>query len=263
VVTITGSSPQDRDNNSPYGGPYRIFRQVADTLGRRGIAVLRLDDRGVGESTGDFASATTAQRADDIRAGIAYLRTQREIDGRRVALVGLSEGGLIAPMIAATDPALRGIVLLAAPASTGREIMEYQLRYGIEQTGSVAPGQRDSVYRAEMAKLDARIPREPWLRFFLSYDPLPAAARVRRVPVLILHGTTDRNVPPGDAEKLARAFRRAGNGDVTVRMFEGVNHIFLHDPDGNPRRYEALPSFVVGPQVLGAIADWTAAHLAR
>lgn len=120
VVTITGSSPQDRDNNTPYGGPYRIFRQVADTLGRRGIAVLRMDDRGVGESTGNFASSTTAQRADDFREGIAYLRTLREIDGRRIALVGLSEGGAIAPMIAATDPSLRGIVLLAGPASTGR-----------------------------------------------------------------------------------------------------------------------------------------------
>jgi hypothetical protein len=263
VVTITGSSPQDRDNNTPFGGPYRIFRQVADTLGRRGIAVLRMDDRGIGESTGDFASANTAQRADDIRAGIAYLRTLREIDGRRVGLVGLSEGGVIAPMIAATDPALRGIVLLAAPASTGRQIMEYQLRYGIEQSASIAPGQRDSVYRAEAAKLDARAAGEPWLRYFLAYDPLRTASRVRGVPVLILQGTTDRNVPPGDAQKLAGAFRRAGNGDVTVRMFEGFNHIFIRDPDGNPRKYEALPSFVVEPQVLGAIADWTAARLAR
>jgi dienelactone hydrolase len=263
VVTITGSSAHDRDNNTQYGGPYRIFRQVADTLGRRGIAVLRMDDRGVGESTGDFASATTAERADDIRAGIAYLRTLREVDAGRVGLVGLSEGALIAPMIAATDTTLRGIVLLAGPASTGREIMEYQLSYGIEQSASIAAGQRDSVYRAEAAKLEARIPAEPWLRYFMSYDPLPTAARVRRVPVLILHGTTDRNVPPADAQELAAAFRRAGNEAVTVRMFDGFNHIFLRDPDGNPRRYEALPSFVVGPEVLGAIADWTAAHLTR
>lgn len=86
---------------------------------------------------------------------------------------------------------------------------------------------------------------------------------MRRVPVLILHGATDRNVPPADAQKLAAAFRRAGNGDVTVRIFEGVNHIFVRDPVGDPRRYEALPSFEVGPEVLGAIADWTAARLTR
>ena len=260
VVTITGSSPQDRDNNTRYGGPYRIFRQVADTLGRRGIAVLRLDDRGIGQSTGDFESATTADRAGDIREGLAYLRGLREIDGRRVALVGLSEGAVIAPMIAATDTALRGIVLLAAPASTGRQIMEYQGRYNIEQIASIRPAQRDSVYRAEMAKVEGRIAAEPWLRYFITYDPLPVARRVR-LPVLILHGTTDRNVPPADAEKLAQAIRSAGNREVTVRMFEGVNHVFLRDPDGNPRRYESLPSFAVGPDVLGAIAGWTAARL--
>jgi hypothetical protein len=260
VVTITGSSPQDRDNNTRYGGPYRIFRQVADTLARRGIAVLRMDDRGVGQSTGDFESATTADRADDIRAGLAHLRGLREIDSRRLALVGLSEGGLIAPMIAATDTALRGIVLLAAPASTGRQILEYQGRYNIEQIASIRPGQRDSVYRAEAAKAEERVAKEPWLRYFMSYDPLPTARRVR-VPVLILHGTTDRNVPPADAQKLAQTLRAAGNRDVTVRMFEGVNHVFLRDPDGNPRRYEALPSFAVGSEVLGAIADWTAARL--
>ncbi|MBD0319766.1 MAG: alpha/beta fold hydrolase, partial [Gemmatimonadetes bacterium] len=260
VVTITGSSPQDRDNNTRYGGPYRIFRQVADTLGRRGIAVLRLDDRGVGQSTGDFESSTTADRAGDTREALAYLRGLREIDAKRVALVGLSEGGVIAPMIAATDTALKGIVLLAAPASTGRQILEYQGRYNIAQTPSIRPERRDSAYRAEAAKMEAQIATEPWLRYFISYDPLPTARRVR-VPVLILQGTTDRNVPPSDAEKLARALREAGNRDVTVRMFEGVNHVFLRDPDGNPRRYEALPSFAVIPEALGAIADWTVDHL--
>ncbi|HEV2150346.1 MAG TPA: alpha/beta fold hydrolase [Longimicrobiaceae bacterium] len=263
VVTITGSSRQDRDHNTPYGGPYRIFRQVADTLGRRGIAVLRMDDRGVGQSTGDFESATTADRADDIRAGLAYLRGRQDIDGRRLGLVGLSEGGAIAPMIAATDPALDGIVLLAAPASTGRQILEYQGRYNIEQKEAIRPEQRDSVYRSELAKVEARLHEEPWLRFFLSYDPLQTARRVRQVPVLILHGTTDRNVPPADAQRLAEAFRRAGNRDVTVRMFEDMNHIFLRDPDGNPSKYESLPSFEVAPEVLGTIADWTAAHLKR
>ncbi|HEX5723855.1 MAG TPA: alpha/beta hydrolase, partial [Longimicrobiaceae bacterium] len=192
VVTITGSSPQDRDNNTPYGGPYRIFRQVADTLGRREIAVLRMDDRGIGESTGDFASATTADRADDIRAGIAYLRGRGEIDGWRVALVGLSEGGMIAPMIAAADTGLAGIVLLAGPGSTGREVMEYQFRYGIEQAGSIRPEQRDSVYRAQLAEAEALRREQPWVRFFWDYDPLATARRVGRVPVLVLQGTTDR-----------------------------------------------------------------------
>jgi uncharacterized protein len=261
VVTITGSSPQDRDNNNPYGGSYRIFRQVADTLGRIGIAVLRLDDRGIGQSTGDFASATTADRAEDIREAIAWLRGRAEIDGRRIALVGLSEGGLIAPMIASTDPALRGIVLLAGPASTGREVSEYQIRYAASRREGLTPAQRDSVVAEQMEELAGLAAARPWERFFLSYDPVATAGRVGSVPVLILQGTTDRNVPPGDAQKLEAAFRDAGNRDVTLRIFEGFNHVFLPDPDGDPRRYGALPSFLVPAAVLGPIADWLAAQL--
>jgi hypothetical protein len=260
VVTITGSSPQDRDNNTPYGGPYRIFRQLADTLGRRGIAVLRMDDRGIGESTGDFASATSGERADDIQAGIAWLRGRREIDGGRVALVGLSEGGLIAPMIATRDTALDGIVLLAGPASTGRQVLEYQFRYAIEQSAEVRPERRDSVFRAQLAEAETLRREQPWLNFFWNYDPLATARRVR-VPALVLQGTTDRNVPPGDAEKLAAAFRAGGNRDVTLRTFEGFNHVFVRDPDGNPRRYASLPSLVVPPEVLGTVADWLVARL--
>jgi hypothetical protein len=263
AVTITGSSPQDRDGNSPSGGPYRIFRQVADTLARRGIAVLRLDDRGTGQSTGDLRSATTADRAEDIRAALSFLRAREGIDSRRLLLVGLSEGGVIAPMIADADTSLRGIVLLAAPASTGRHLLEYQGRYRIEQNPSIPPEKRDSVYRAEAARAETRLAEDPWLRYFMTYDPLQAARRVRRVPVLILQVTTDRNVPPADAGKLESAFRSAGNRDVTVRMFPGVNHIFLRDPDGNPRRYDSLPSFEVVPEVLGAISNWAAAHVAR
>jgi dienelactone hydrolase len=259
VVTITGSSPQDRDNNSPYGGSYRIFRQVADSLGRRGIAVLRMDDRGVGQSTGSFASSTTAGRADDIRAGIAFVRGRREIDGSRIALVGLSEGGVIAPMIAATDPALKGIVLLAGPASTGRQVAEYQVRYGASQAPGLTDAARDSLVRARMREMEADA--GPWERYFLAYDPLPAARRVGRVPVLILQGTTDRNVPPGDAQKLEAAFRAAGNRDVTLRVLQGFDHIFIPDPDGNPAHYGSLTSLVVPTQVIGPVADWLAAHL--
>lgn len=263
VVTITGSSPHDRDNNGPFGGPYRLFRQVADTLGRRGVAVLRMDDRGIGQSTGHLASATTADRADDIRAGIAYLRGRPEIDPARIALVGLSEGAVIAPMIAVDDPRLRGLVLMAGSASTGRDIAAYQLRAAGARMQDVAPARLDSLFAERMREMDSLAAEQPWERFFITYDPLTAARRVRRVPVLVMHGTTDRNVPPADAQRLAEAFRAAGNRDVTVRMFEGYNHIFLPDPHGHPQDYDRLPSFQVPPEVLGPLADWLAAHLRR
>src|SRR3712207_3287529 len=139
---------------------------------------------------------------------------------------------MIAPMIAAADTALAGIVLLAGPAGTGREVLRYQLRYGIEQSAAIRPERRDSAFQAQLAEAEALRREQPWLRFFWDYDPLATARRVGRVPVLVLHGTTDRNVPPGDAQKLADAFRAAGNRDVTLRMFENVNHVFVRDPDG-------------------------------
>jgi dienelactone hydrolase len=135
VVTITGSGPEERDESIPGVNGYRPFRQIADTLGRRGIAVLRLDDRGTGGSDagpGGVQGPTSADFADDIRAGLAYLRTRADIDGDRLALVGHSEGGMIAPMVAATDPKLRAIVLMAGPSQTGRTILKYQNEYAVD-----------------------------------------------------------------------------------------------------------------------------------
>src|SRR5688572_29765981 len=97
VITISGSGPQDRDESLPIVPGFRPFRQIADTLGRRGVAVLRLDDRGTGESTGDFAKSSSADFADDVRATIAWLRARRDVNPARIALLGHSEGAMIAP----------------------------------------------------------------------------------------------------------------------------------------------------------------------
>jgi dienelactone hydrolase len=256
VVTITGSSPQDRDHNQPEEGDYRIFRQLADMLSRVGVAVLRMDDRGVGESTGDFASATTLDRTDDIRDGIAYVRQRSEIDPDRVVLVGLSEGGLIAPLIASTDTVLAGIVLIGAPGSMGSEVLQAQGRFAISQESGIPPDQVEQVLQAEYASFLEGPGKEPWYSFFVTYDPLPTAQQVSSVPVFILQGSTDRHIPAGDAEKLANAFRGAGNPDVTVQILPEMNHLLLRDADGNPENYSSLTSFSVEPEVLGIIMDW-------
>jgi pimeloyl-ACP methyl ester carboxylesterase len=257
VVTITGSSPQDRDHNNTDGnGSYRIFKQLADTLSRRGIAVLRMDDRGVGASTGDFWSATTPDRADDIREGIAYLRKHVGIDASRIALVGLSEGGMIGPLIASEDTSIAGIVLMAGPASVGKEILAGQIRYRISENSTIPINRRDSAFNSEVADYVELMQKLAWLRYFWSYDPGATARKVHNVPVLILQGTTDRNVPWTEAEQLAINFREAGNKNITVRILKNVNHLFLDDPDGNPSNYSLLPSFEVNPYILGIVVDW-------
>lgn len=124
VLLITGSGPQNRDEEILGHKPFWV---IADHLSRNGIAVLRVDDRGIGESTGDLASATTEDFAGDAVAGVAFLARQPQIDAGAIGLVGHSEGGIVAPMVAAESNAVAFIVLLAGPAFPGSQLMVMQL----------------------------------------------------------------------------------------------------------------------------------------
>jgi len=261
VVTISGSGPQDRDSAIPILPGYRPFRDIADTLSRRGIAVLRLDDRGTGASTGEFAAGTSADFADDARAAIEYLRARPDIDPDRIALVGHSEGGMIAPMVAATDARLAAMALVAGTARTGREIISFQQRQAIENNPAITPEARDSVYAEVVARFEETAAGSVWIRYFLDYDPIATARRIGTTPVLVLHGATDRQVTVDQAEMLSAAFREAGNPDVTVVVLPEVNHLLLHDPDGNPARYSAITDRTVVPEARGALADWLVARM--
>ena len=258
IVTITGSGQQDRDEYIPVAGGYRPFRQVADTLGRRGIAVLRLDDRTVGASGG--AIGTTADYAEDVKAALAYLRTRKEIDAKRLGLVGHSEGGMIAPLVATTEPGLAGIVLFAGPAYNGLDIIHYQQRNAIEHDTALAKLNRDSLLQVSARALDSMATHDVWFKFFLTYDPLATARKVK-VPTLILQGRTDQQVTYEQAEKLGAAIRAGGNTDVTVRVFPELDHLFIHDPDGNPAGYAKLPTNKMSAEALGVMADWVVKHL--
>ena len=162
-------------------------------------------------------------------------------------------------MIAADDSSLRGIVVMAGPAWTGRRVIEYQNRYAIGLAPSLTARQRDSLVNVSMRVVDSTASRQPWLRFFLAFDPLPVARRVR-APVLILQGETDRQVTAEQATQLGDAVRSGGNRDVTVRVFPRANHLFLDDADGSPLRYDKLPSHAVRSDVLGALVEWTVRH---
>jgi uncharacterized protein len=258
VITISGSGPQDRDSRLAGIRDYAPFRDIADTLGRRGIAVLRYDDRGVGESGGAGAvrdTATSEDFADDVLSVVQYLRTRADIDGARVALAGHSEGGLIAPIAAVKDPRIRAVVLLAGTAYDGRRILEFQNENGIRSAPMLSETQRDSLRRTVPGVLDSLQRTNRWMRYFMTTDPLAMARRVKQ-PVLILQGETDQQVTPEQADSLALAMRRAGNRAVTVQRFPATNHLLLADPNGAPAGYAALTDTKVRPEVLGALADW-------
>ena len=123
VLMITGSGPQDRDETI---GAHKSFWVIADYLTKQGIAVLRVDDRSMGKSTGDFAGATSADFATDVMAGLQYLKTRTDIDTTKMGLIGHSEGGFIAPYVAARSKDVAFIVMLAGPAVIGTQTMYYQ-----------------------------------------------------------------------------------------------------------------------------------------
>ncbi len=132
AILISGSGPQDRDETLLGHKPFWV---LADHLTRNGIAVLRFDERGVGKSTGEFQGSTSEDFAEDVRCAVSFLKGHPAIDGKAIGLVGHSEGGLVAPMVAAEDPDVAWIVLLAGPGVNGEQIIYSQGKLIIESAG--------------------------------------------------------------------------------------------------------------------------------
>ena len=260
IVTVTGSGPQDRDENIGLPG-FRPFRQIADTLGRRGIAVLRMDDRGTAASGGTFKGATSADFAEDVRAGLAYLRTRPEIRADRLGVLGHSEGALIAPMVAEKEPTLRAIVLLAGIAQPGRGALYFQLKNQIEHDTKLTPEMRDLQIAEIPKRIDAMMAADPWMKFFLTYDPAPTMRRVK-TPVLILTGSRDQQAVPDQVALQEAAFKEGGNKDVTARVLPDLNHLFVQDTDGFPGNYAKLPPpLMMRADAVEMIGDWLVQRL--
>ncbi|MDP6832268.1 MAG: alpha/beta hydrolase [Alphaproteobacteria bacterium] len=278
VVLISGSSAQTRDMVGSTAYPvslYKPFRQISDRLSRRGMAVLRLDDRDTGCSGGGpLSEASTAARANDTRAALNFLRGKKTIDRQRLGLLGISEGANIAVMIAATDKSLRGIVTLAATASPGWQIWKYQTRYLISLGEEMDKGKKarwragedpERILEERVAEARAHVSSgeaNAWWTFFFSHDPSVVAPKVVS-PILILHGDRDSNVPVAHAHQLAQAVKSGGNQAVTVKIFPEHNHLFLPDKDGGFRSYgNLLPHTNQIPEaVLDTITDWLARRM--
>ena len=258
VLLLSGSGPQDRDGARVELPGYVPFRDIADTLVAHGIAVLRLDDRGTGASTGQFAGSTTRDFARDARAAVHWLRTESTVDERRIVLLGHSEGALVSLLVAAEDGALAGLVLLGAPAHSGRELARWQrqeLVNGDEATWP--PNERAGVLARADVDAERTAAQDPWMRTWFDLDPRVVARRLR-MPALLLHGDNDRQVPVGDADELAMALRSGGARAVTVRRFPATDHLFLEDHDGDPRGYVRLEDRHLRGDVLRSITDWLA-----
>src|SRR5262249_23325450 len=172
-----------------------------------------------------------------------------------IFLVGYSEGGTIAPMVAGTDPTLAGIVTLAGTGVSGAELARYQIEAAVRGDPTVPEDKRAAEIDKQLAE-----PLTPRARPLLDIDPLQVAGKVR-CPALILHGGADLHVPPRSAERLAVAMRAAPNPDVTVRLFPGLSHTFLPDPLGLSSGWLFLPAFLTAPEDLDTLARWVTSPL--
>ena len=282
VVLITGSGAQNRDETI---AGHRPFLVLADYLTRHGIVVLRADDRGVGLSGGNFATANTADFATDTAAGVRYLRTRREVNLKRIGLIGHSEGGIIAPLVAGRDHDIAFIVLMAGSGIPGDDIIVEQGALMMKAIGmsaeqiDVNSGREREVLRivkeekdpaVRNAKLQAAlavvtpaesIPEQiraltsPWYRYFISYDPAIALKDVT-CPVLAINGERDLQVPA--AQNLAaikKALESAGNTRVTTVELPGLNHLFQTARTGLPAEYEEIEE-TIAPIALETVANW-------
>jgi pimeloyl-ACP methyl ester carboxylesterase len=295
VVMITGSGPQDRDETL-FG--HKSFLVIADHFARNGIAVLRCDDRGVGKSGGKQEGATSADFATDTYAAVKYLQTRKEIDPKRIGLMGHSEGGLIAPMVAAAHPDdVAFLVLLAGPGLPGDEVLRTQLlailtaageakdktdlsvrlqRAAVGATLKADAGKAkeavkqavqkflDSLTDAERKLLDlgkttsdvlvGRI-ADPWMVYFLRYDPRPTLGKVR-CPVLAVNGGRDVQVVAGvNLSAVEAAVKAGGNDRVTTKEFPKLNHLFQTAKTGLPNEYGQIEE-TFAPEALKFITEW-------
>jgi pimeloyl-ACP methyl ester carboxylesterase len=293
AVLLSGSGPYDRDE-SIVG--HRPFLVLADHLTRKGIAVLRFDKRGIGKSTGDYANATTEDFAGDAEAALAYLKTRKEIDPKKVGLIGHNEGGMIAPLVAAhsSDPAW--IVLLAGPGLKGEDTLLLQSELILKTAGvnddqiaktrefnkqTYALVRQEKNTTALQAKLSdlvqssgmsaslppaalqsqVRLMVSPWFRFFLDYDPVPTLQKTL-CPVLALNGEKDLQVAPKEnLAKIQKALQDGGNKDFQTTELPGLNHLFQHGPTGSPTEYGGIQE-TMAPEALNAVSDWVVKHAA-
>lgn len=280
VVLISGSGAQDR-NSAFVGMDHQPFLVWSDWLTRNGVAVLRYDDRGVGKSTGNHVTATSADFADDVEAAVKYLNSKQDLKGMQIGLMGHSEGGMIAPMVATRNPLVKFMVLLAAPGIPITQLMEKQSLDQLRLLGApdsvitTAMAATKDIYKAIVRDKDLstsvfqkKIEQElklaagaatqystPWFRYFINVNPAEYLSKVK-CPVLALNGTLDMQVnSEANLKGIETNLHKAGNRKFEIVSLEGLNHLFQKAKTGSVQEYGELTE-TVNPAALQKVAAW-------
>jgi pimeloyl-ACP methyl ester carboxylesterase len=290
VVLISGSGPNDRDEDIL---GHKIFAVIADYLTRRGFVVLRYDKRGVGKSGGNYATATTFDFGDDAQSAVTFLSKTADVDHSKIGLIGHSEGGMIAPMVAARDHQVKFVVLLAGPGVKGIDVLlrqqvliaegegasahdialnqkfqEPSMKIAMNSKGSDADRAAvvaiyEKVYSgtAAPAVLAGQIASAvqtlfmPWFQSFLAFDPQRYLTQVT-VPLLALNGSKDRQVDPNqNLPAIRSALETSDHGRFTITQIPGLNHLFQDCKTGAFSEYNTIAE-TFSPKALKIMGDW-------
>ncbi|MEA3495565.1 MAG: alpha/beta fold hydrolase [Bacteroidota bacterium] len=295
VVLISGSGAQNRDEELFEHKPFKV---IADYLTLKGIAVLRFDDRGAGKSGGSFSGSTTEDFANDVEAAVDYLNTMDFIDKNKIGLIGHSEGGVIAPLLASRSDKIDFIVMMAGLGTKGNTLLIDQTKLILEKSGMEEKFVNDIVeinsglyeivlqgYDNEKAEkeirefyktiskkyssdektnrglneqnIDATIKQllSPWFKYFLAYNPETVLSKVK-CPILAINGTNDLQVPADkNLEGIKSAVEKGGNKNLTIKKFEGLNHLFQTSESGLPSEYGKIEE-TISVGVLEYLGEW-------
>ena len=272
VVLVAGSGPTDRDS-TVFGIP--IMGQMAGALVDAGFFVVRYDKRGIGQSGGRAESATIPDYTEDLRAVVAWLDKRKDVDKRRIGVVGHSEGAWVALGAAARDKRIAAVVLIAGPGTTGAELVLEQQAHLFDRMKTPDAERQEKV--ALQKQINAAVLGKgtwegvpepvrrtadiPWFLSYLSFDPARLMKDVRQ-PVLIVQGELDTQVKTHHADKLADLARaRKRKVETEVVKVPGVNHLLVPAKTGEVDEYATLNEAKVSTAVTSAISLWLAKTL--
>ena len=294
VILITGSGPQNR-NQEIQGINHRPFLVLSDFLTKQGIAVLRYDDRGIAQSTGNYATATTEDFSNDARAAMEFIRSRPDLEDSKIGLIGHSEGGMIASMIgndadflvllgtpgtsipllllaqsrllsevqgvadsiiSASELMLANVYTYLALTEDEGEEFTHTLRELFKEGLTYYPEEIISqVDSDQFADFQVEAVSSPWFRYFIKFSTYEYLSKVT-VPVLAITGTLDLQVPYGDnLAAIEYSLQEAGNERFEVYAYDGVNHLFQTAMSGSNTEYNLLTE-TFNPGVMQEIADW-------
>ena len=268
VLLNSGSGPQDRYGNTPPGYMTNMFKLMIEQLTKVGYAVLCYDERGIGESTGDYSEASLQDLLSDVEVLLDFLAQHGQIDKQRIGMLGHSEGAYFAPLF---SDRLGAMILLAGASIPLDQLMVEQLDYQEAQPW-LSP-QEKAMLREYRPKLQALLEEAQngvevstvlplnlqWVREHMALDPLANLQGVT-APVLIIQGDRDLKVMPYHAKALAQALQEGGNEQVTVHYLEETTHEFLFFPYDNPQ-FDPLDPWRLTPLLFDLIVEWVQQYL--